>query len=75
MSVRVYHIEGLSGPSKSVSLWHTNKHLTNFHWTLSEDVRRIYEDWPAGTYTFKAGYQNGYHEIGIAHVIVKTTEP
>lgn len=71
MTVTVYPIIGITGPEKSVSIWHTNQNLANFHWSLNKDVRKIYDNWPEGNYTFVAGYQNGYHELGITHVIVK----
>ncbi len=72
MSINVYHIIGLSGTHKSVSLWHTNKHLKNFHWSLEQDLKKVYDDWPDGKYTFVAGYQNGYCELGITHITVET---
>lgn len=75
MSVKIYPITGITGPQKSVSLWHTNRHLKNFHWSLDQDIQKVYDSWPEGEYTFVAGYQNGYCELGIAHVIVKFMEP
>lgn len=70
--ITLYPIAGVTSSEKSVSLWHTNEYLRNFHWTLEEDVRRIYDSWPDGKYAFMAGYQNGYHEIGVSYVTVET---
>lgn len=72
MSIEVYPIIGISGPHKSVSLWHSNKHLTDFHWSLNDDIKRVYDSWPDGEYTFVFGYQNGYGELGISHIVVTT---
>lgn len=71
MSLKMYYIGGMSGNNKIVSLWHTNKHLRNFHYTLDKDLRLVYDNWPEGDYIFPAGYQNGYYEIGITCIRVK----
>ena len=66
-----YHIAGMTGPNRTVTLYHTNKHLTHFHWDVTEGIAKLYKEGSAGTYLARRGYQNGYGDIGYMLVVVK----
>lgn len=65
-----YHIAGMSGPARAVTLYHTNKHLTNFHWDVVSGVELFYKEASAGAYLTRRGYQNGYGDVGYMLIIV-----
>ena len=68
----LYLIAGKSGPNRSVSLYHTNKHLQNFHSNIEEEVDKVYSsNIAAGIYVAQRGYQNGYDEIGFVVLHIK----
>lgn len=69
--MELFYIAGKSGPDKIVSMYHTNKHLSNFHWDISKCVSMFYENAEVGSYLSHRGYQNGYDEIGYMLIIVK----
>jgi hypothetical protein len=70
-----YPIGGKYGPHKIVSVYHTNKHLSNFHWDIIQCVDMIYDKVKAGAYIAQRGYQNGYGDIGYMLVIVEEKYP
>ena len=64
-------IAGISSEGKTVSLFHTNKNLRIFDSSIEDGLKRIYDQWPSGTFLFPAGLQDGYDEIGLALLIIK----
>ena len=70
MELEFHHIAGKGGPNRSVTLYHTNKSLMNFHDDVMKGVNLFYEKAKAGAYLAQRGYQNGYYEVGYMLIVV-----